>query len=120
MLVDSIRWRTIRDARLASLEEGGLLRVMLGKQPILFVRHEGTLRAMYDRCPHQGRALSGGWVDKGHVVCPFHRFHFDPATGACRGGLTVNVETFPVQEENGVIKLGKPYTTLRIFGFDLW
>ena len=99
MLVDSIRWRTIRDARLSSLQEGGLLRVMLGKQPILFVRHEGTL---------------------GHVVCPFHRFHFDPATGACRGGLTVNVETFPVQEENGVIKLGKPYTTLRIFGFDLW
>lgn len=120
MLIDSIRWRTIRDARLPALEEGGLVRVMMGKKPILFVRYQGQLRAMYDRCPHQGRALSGGWMDKGHVVCPFHRFHFDPATGACRGGLTVNVETFPVKEEDGLVQIGKPYTTFRIFGIDLW
>ncbi|MEZ4806065.1 MAG: Rieske (2Fe-2S) protein [Flavobacteriales bacterium] len=119
-IVRSTRWRAVQDGRLPGLPEGGMVRVVVGKRPVLFVRHDGSLRAMEDRCPHQGRALSGGWMDDGHVVCPFHRFHFDPVTGACRHGLTVNVGTYAVRENEKGVWMGTPYTTLRLFGIDLW
>ncbi len=120
MMVEKIRWLQIDDDRLRALQEGKLVRVVVRKRPIAFVRLGGVLRAMIDICPHQGRALSGGWVDDGHVVCPFHRFHYDPATGQCRHGLTTNVEVFPVEEDANGVRLGFAYTGLRLFGIDLW
>ena len=120
MMVERIRWQRIDDDRLRALQEGSLVRVVVRKRPIAFVRIGGVLRAMIDVCPHQGRALSGGWVDDGHVVCPFHRFHYDPATGQCRHRLTTNVEVFPVEETANGVRLGFAYTSFRLFGIDLW
>lgn len=120
MIVESTRWQLLKDARLTALDEGALLRVVVRKRPLLFVRHDGRLRAMLDQCPHQGVALSGGWMDGGHVVCPMHRFHFDPATGACRHKMTVNVPVLPVEEHGDQVRVGFPYTTVRVFGIDLW
>ena len=59
-------------------------------------------------------------MDDGHVVCPFHRFHYDPATGQCRHKLTTNVQVFPVEETGKGVRLGFAYTGLRLFGIDLW
>lgn len=120
MIVEGTRWVKVEDDRLGLLAEGKLVRVVVRKRPLAFVRMDGTLRAMLDQCPHQGRALSGGWVDNGHVVCPFHLFHFDPRTGACKHGMTVNVEVFPVEERKDGVRVGFAYTTVRLFGIDLW
>lgn len=120
MIVERTRWHELKDARLKALPDGGLLRMIVRKRPLLFVRRNGQLLAMLDHCPHQGAALSGGWLDGDHVVCPRHRFHFDPATGACRHGMTVNVPVFPVDESGDAVRVGFPHTTLRLFGIDLW
>ncbi len=120
MIVESTRWVRAEDARLGTLADGKLLRVVVKKRALAFVRIAGALRAMEDRCPHQGRALSGGWVEDGHVVCPFHRFHYDPATGACKHALTGHVAVYAVRETAGRIEVGLPYTTLSVFGWKLW
>lgn len=120
MIVESTRWVRLENARLSALAEGQLLRVVVKKRALAFVRTGGVLRAMDDRCPHQGRALSGGWVEHGHVVCPFHRFHYDPATGACKHALTGNVAVYAVREVEGRIEVGLPYTTVSVFGWRLW
>lgn len=120
MIVEGTRWHGLKDARLTALAEGGMLRLMVRGKPLLFVRSDGVLRAMLDQCPHQGSPLSGGWLDAGHVVCPFHRFHFDPVTGACRHGLTANVPVYPVEEGADEVRVGFAYTTVRLFGIDLW
>ncbi len=120
MIVESLRWVKIADDRITALAEGALARVVVRKKPLAFVRMNGALHAMDDRCPHQGQPLSGGWVDDGHVVCPFHRMHFDPATGRCRHGLTSNVRTYPVEEEEGTVRVGFEYTTVSLFGWKLW
>jgi nitrite reductase/ring-hydroxylating ferredoxin subunit len=120
MILEATRWVEVKDARLATLAEGSLVRVVVRKRALAFVRVNGALRAMDDRCPHQGRALSGGWVDNGHVVCPFHRFHYDPATGQCRHGLTSNVGVYPVQEGTNSVRVGFAYTTISLFGWRLW
>ena len=110
----------VRDDRIHALAEGSLVRVIVRKQALAFVRMKGALHAMDDRCPHQGRALSGGWVADGHVVCPFHQFHYDPATGHCRHGLTTHLAVYPVQELDHAVRVGFAYTTISIFGWKLW
>lgn len=120
MIVEGTRWRRLDDDRLAGLAEGALLRVMVKDRAVRFVRVGGVLRAMADRCPHQGKSFEGGWVDEGHVVCPWHRLHFDPATGRCKFSMASNVEVFPVEERADGVHIGFPYTTVRLFGIDLW
>jgi nitrite reductase/ring-hydroxylating ferredoxin subunit len=120
MMVEGIRWRRVDDDRLTGLAEGQLLRVVLKERPLCFVRMNGELRALADRCPHQGKPLSGGWCDEGHVVCPYHRFHFDPVTGKARHGVCSNVEVFALEQRKDGLYIGFPYTTFRVFGFELW
>lgn len=120
MMVESIRWVRVADDRLPALADGAMVRVVVRKKPLAFVRMNGALRAMEDRCPHQGNPISGGWVEEGQIVCPFHRFHFDPATGRCRHGLTSNLAVYPVQEEGENVRVGFEYTTFSVFGWKLW
>jgi nitrite reductase/ring-hydroxylating ferredoxin subunit len=120
MIVERTRWHPIRDVRVASLAEDGLLRVMLKNHPIVLVRHSGSLYAFADRCPHQGKPLNGGWVDEGHLVCPYHRFHFKLENGHARHGVCSHATVYEVKSTADGCAIGIPYTTFRIFGFDLW
>lgn len=101
----------------------------LGRKPLgverlgrkmVFWRDEGRVaHAHLDRCPHLGAALSGGAVQGGALVCPFHGFAFD-GDGACRhipangaGGRIpkgMALTTFVLQEAYGFIWLwlGEP------------
>lgn len=43
----------------------------------------GTPAAFRNACVHQGRPLDGGRLDGGVLVCPWHGFRYDVATGDC-------------------------------------
>ncbi len=120
MIEERVRWIPLNDPRVSRLEEGAILRVVLRGRGLCLVRHAGGLHALADVCPHQGKRLSGGWMDQGYLVCPWHRFHFDPTTGRARHGVCANAEVFPVRMEGDGVQVGFPYTTLRVFGIDLW
>jgi len=36
-----------------------------------------------DACPHQGASLGEGTYHEGRVICPWHNWVFDVATGEC-------------------------------------
>lgn len=120
MWVDRIRWARVDDPRLEGLPVDAHLRLTLRGHVLRLVRTRSGLFALEDRCPHQGRSFEGGWCEEGHLVCPWHRFAFDPATGRARRGSTVNVGTHPVEQRSDGLYIGFPYTTVRLFGFDLW
>ncbi|MBK7381752.1 MAG: Rieske (2Fe-2S) protein [Flavobacteriales bacterium] len=120
MIIERTRWVTVQDTRLTRLTEGKLVRIIVRKQPLAFVRMQGALRAMLDQCPHQGNPLSGGWVEDCHVVCPFHRFHYDPITGKSKHGSTANVPVYAVEETADGVRVGFPYTSISVFGYKLW
>lgn len=117
---ERVRWHTITDPRVQDLPEGGHFRVMVGKLPVRVLRLHGRLHALLDQCPHQGRSFEGGWCDEGYLVCPWHRFHFDPATGHNRTASTANVPVYRVEEGPAGVRIGMPRNTFRLFGIDLW
>ncbi len=55
-----------------------------------------------------GLALAEGWLEAGTVVCPWHGFNFDLATGAClvEPGLAVTV--YPVRVNGPAIEVDVP------------
>ena len=120
MFAEGTRWKRLKDPRLPRLGEGNLLRVKVGGTAICFLRDGGVLRAGEDHCPHQGKSFEGGTCEGGYIICPSHKMSFDPKTGRNRFGMTGDVQVFPVEEREGEVRIGLPYTSISVFGWKIW
>jgi len=54
---------------------------LLGKRIVAFRDVEGPV-AFKDLCIHRGAELSGGRIERGRLICPYHGWQYD-RTGAC-------------------------------------
>ncbi|MDP5171446.1 MAG: Rieske 2Fe-2S domain-containing protein [Bacteroidia bacterium] len=68
--------------------EGDPLReVAVAGKELCLVRRDSGIRAIDARCPHARGPLAAGFLNEAqHVVCPWHRFAFDPDTGQSNSG----------------------------------
>lgn len=73
----------IRIARLDEIRPGFRRVVRAGREEILALEHDGDLRLVSNRCPHQGFALAQGAVNGQSLICPRHGFRFSLADGKC-------------------------------------
>ncbi len=73
--------RLIHVARLAELEERGVLVVRGPDRPIAVFAHAGKVFAVDNRCPHLGFPLDRGTVADGILTCHWHHARFDLASG---------------------------------------
>jgi nitrite reductase (NADH) small subunit/3-phenylpropionate/trans-cinnamate dioxygenase ferredoxin subunit len=65
---------------------------------LIAVFHEGDgYFAIDDVCPHMGASLSGGYVEKGIVTCPWHAWRFRLADGAWADNPRIKIGCFPVR-----------------------
>ena len=55
---------------------------LLGRNIVVWRDGKGAVSALPDRCPHREAKLSGGWVNEGCLVCPYHGWEFE-AKGRC-------------------------------------
>jgi nitrite reductase/ring-hydroxylating ferredoxin subunit len=77
--------------------------------PLAVYRMAGQWRAIADRCPHAGAALSAGEIEGTVVTCPGHGSRFDVRTGErLRGPADTDIEAFPLLQEGGQICLPIP------------
>jgi nitrite reductase/ring-hydroxylating ferredoxin subunit len=60
------------------------LRVLVDGRAVALFRAGDAVVAFDDSCPHAGAPLSAGVCRNGEIVCSWHGFRFDAATGACR------------------------------------
>ncbi|ARW16955.1 aromatic ring-hydroxylating oxygenase subunit alpha [Komagataeibacter europaeus] len=94
----------------ADLKRDKTLAVSYAGTPIVLVRpDEGSVFALYDRCPHRQVPLSKGTVNGQTVRCCYHGWAFG-RSGRCidvpylgKGKLPNGVRTFPVREAGGLI-----------------
>lgn len=72
-------------ARSDELPRGAVItRRLAGKEIVLFRTESGVARAVSPYCPHMGAHLGCGGTVRGEgIVCPFHAFEFDGASGRC-------------------------------------
>jgi nitrite reductase (NADH) small subunit len=89
-------------AELIPMGEGRNFRV--GSHEIaLFRGRSGDLYAVQSRCPHRGAPLADGVQGAGQLICPYHSYKFDLATGACLNDASCSLHTYGVREQDGLI-----------------
>jgi nitrite reductase/ring-hydroxylating ferredoxin subunit len=68
----------------------------------------GRFHAMSAICPHEDGPLADGWLEGDTVVCPWHGFDFDVATGACHVAEDLSIGVYPTRVSNGVVEVELP------------
>ena len=61
----------------------------------VFRPRTGEVFATQASCPHANGPLADGVVGNGQVVCPFHGYRFDLATGCPQGNACPPLATYP-------------------------
>ena len=74
----------IKAAQASAIVEGKNHCIKLQDRKILLIRHNGTIHALENRCPHVGLSLEKGKVQDGVITCPWHGSSFDIVNGENR------------------------------------
>ncbi|MSP51280.1 MAG: Rieske (2Fe-2S) protein [Alphaproteobacteria bacterium] len=72
---------------------------------IAVFRHGEEYFAVANRCPHQGASLAEGHCDGEDVVCPMHRFKYDPRSGRCRFPKHLRLRVFPITKTGDTLAI---------------
>lgn len=76
--------------KITEVESDGKILCLLRKTDKVF--------AFAATCPHSGAKLCDGWLDvQERVVCPLHKYRFNPANGHNTSGEGYKLKTFPVE-----------------------
>ena len=83
-----------------------LASVFVGQKQIAVANAGGTYYAFDDTCTHMGCSLSDGDIEAEVVTCPCHMGQYDMRTGEVVGGPPpAGVATYPIEVENGIIRI---------------
>jgi nitrite reductase (NADH) small subunit len=85
----------------------------------VLVEHNGVSLAVFNRgggrfaacgavCPHEDGPLADGWIEGDAVVCPWHGFDFDLATGQCRVDEDLAIAVYPVRVVDDAVEVDLP------------
>lgn len=76
-----------------------------GQRIAVFRERDGGIYAVQAECPHAGGPLAEGVVGGCTVICPFHSWKFDLASGACLNDPAHRLKTYPIRDEGGQLVL---------------
>jgi 3-phenylpropionate/trans-cinnamate dioxygenase ferredoxin component len=95
----------LKVANLSELPAGGAMAVEVAGKAIALFNVNGKIYALDNTCRHRGGPLGEGTVEGDVVTCPWHGWEYKIPSGEFLGNASIKVETFPVQVENGEIKV---------------
>jgi nitrite reductase/ring-hydroxylating ferredoxin subunit len=81
-------------------------KIVAGSKSICVVGYEGKVYALGSKCPHAGADLINGWCNNGKLVCPFHRYSYDLATGRGSPGQNDYIDSYPVKISEQTVYIG--------------
>jgi nitrite reductase (NADH) small subunit len=97
-----------RVATLDELPPESAIEVVVEGQPYALCRTGGVVHGLGGRCPHAGGPLGQGQLHEGRVVCPYHMWEFECATGEYDYDRQIRVAVAEVKVHNGEIYLQVP------------
>ena len=90
--IDEIAAGTVKQIKLA------------GRDPIAIYNLDGEFFAADDVCTHGRAVLSGGTIENGNIVCPFHGGKFDIRTGTPTGyPCIVAIRTYAISKDGDAL-----------------
>lgn len=98
----------VKVAQLSELPPGSVTEVILGDSIYALCNVDGRVTALDGTCPHRGGPLGQGAIYGNWVVCPWHAWQWDCATGANEFDPTRQVPTFPVSVSGDDILIETP------------
>lgn len=99
----------VKVAELTALPEGrGTLIERDGLAIALFNAGGGRVYATSPVCPHEDGPLADGWIEGGAVVCPWHGFDFDLATGECLVDRDLAISVYPARVNGSSVEVDLP------------
>lgn len=97
-----------RVCALADVPPDSAMEVMVRGEPYAICNVRGTITALSGVCPHAGGPLGQGTISKGRIVCPFHMWAFDCATGRHEFAASLRVPSFETRVEGGDVFIDVP------------
>jgi 3-phenylpropionate/trans-cinnamate dioxygenase ferredoxin component len=92
-------------ANLSDLPAGSAKAVEVLGRAIALFNVEGRVYALDNTCLHRGGPLGEGFVEGDIITCPWHGWQYKIATGEFVGNPSIKVAAYPVQVENGEIRV---------------
>ncbi len=71
--------------------------------PVLFIKQNGKIYAIDNRCPHQACGFAGGSLDGDVIICPCHEWRFNLDSGEYEGQSFYKLVKYPFKVEAGKI-----------------
>ena len=68
----------------------------------------GKITVMHNDCPHEGGPLGQGMIEDGRVVCPYHGWAFDAATGEALHDPRAKARIFESVVQDGALLVRPP------------
>lgn len=90
----------IEVAKTSDLPVGRAKAVAAGGRTIALYHTASGFYATSNTCPHRGGPLGEGDLMGNEIVCPWHLWGFDVATGACTGDAEIRVPAYEVRVED--------------------
>lgn len=98
----------VKVASASQLEADSVTEILVGDTPYAICNVGGRITALYGVCPHRGGPLGQGAISASNVVCPWHAWEWNCATGANDMDPATKVATCEVKIEGDDIFLNLP------------
>lgn len=100
-------WYKLDAINAGNMREGIIEERTVGNKQIAVLKRAGNIFAFAAKCPHAGARLCDGWLDiQGRIVCPDHKYRFDPVNGRNTSGEGYKLVTYPVQVKGEEVWVG--------------
>lgn len=100
-------WYKIEGLKFSEIEENKMLDFEVADKEVGLIKRADKVYAYAATCPHAGTRLCEGWIDmQGRIVCPDHKYRFDPVNGRNTSGEGYKLKTYPVEIREDYIYIG--------------
>lgn len=100
-------WHSVKGLTINDIEENKPLEISVGNKEVGLLKRNNQLHAFAAKCPHASGKFCDGWLDaSGLLVCPLHKYRFDPVNGRNTSGEGYKLKVYPVEIKNDEIQIG--------------
>jgi nitrite reductase/ring-hydroxylating ferredoxin subunit len=100
-------WVQAEGVTVSGLEENKMTEIAAGEKRVGLIKREGKVYAFAATCPHASARLCDGGLDAlGRIICPLHKYKFDPVNGRNTSGEGYKLKTYPVEIKEDNIYIG--------------